>query len=77
MGKFFFKVEDNKDYPTIIQDANICAEDMASAIKQVKRELGVKRVCKIYLSNENFFDALLSNKKHAERFVEIYKMEER
>ena len=54
MDKFYFKVEDNKDYPTIIQDANICAEDMASAIKQVKRELGVKRVCKIYLSNENF-----------------------
>lgn len=76
MEKFFYKVENNKDYPDILQAANIDAANMAEAVKKVKRELGVKRLAKIYLSEENYFDALLSNKKHAEQFVEIYKMEE-
>ena len=72
MKKYTVAVTDNRNYPNTIWETSIYAPNMAEAIKQAKHECCVKRVVKIYEKSENFYSALLSNRRFRERFLEIY-----
>lgn len=65
-------ITDNRNYPNTLWEAKIYAPNMIEAINQAKHECCVKRVLKIYENSENFYSALLSNRRFRERFLEIY-----
>lgn len=63
MKKFFVTVTNGKNYPDLAADWSVNATTMEEAIKLAKRNLGRKRVAKIYEKTDKEFHALLSNKK--------------
>ena len=75
MKNFLARVTNNRDYPDTLSEFEFRAPDMAAAVKFALHNEGYKRPAKIYETNENFFSALLSNKKFAETFIDIYDME--
>ena len=76
MKKFLARVTDNRNYPNTLSEFEFHAPDMADAVKFALHNEGYKRVAKIYEKSENFFSALLSNKKGSETFIDVYGMEE-
>ena len=75
MKKFHARVTDNCNYLNTLSEFEFRAPDMAAAIKFALHNEGYKRPAKIYEKGENFYSALLSNKKFAETFIDIYFME--
>lgn len=76
MKKFLARVTDNRNFPNTLSEFEFHAPDMAAAIKFALHNEGYKRVAKIYEKSEIIYSALLSNKKFAETFIDIYSMEE-
>lgn len=76
MKKFLARVTDNRNFPNTLSEFEFHAPDMAAAIKFALHNEGYKRVAKIYEKTSSVYSALLSNKKFAETFIDIYSMEE-
>lgn len=76
MKKFLARVTDNRNFPNTLSEFEFRAPDMATAIKFALHNEGYKRVAKIYEKTSSVYSALLSNKKFAETFIDIYSMEE-
>lgn len=76
MKKFLVRVTDNRKFPNALSEFGFRAPDMAAAIKFALHNEGYKRPAKIYAKTSSVYSALLSNKKFAEKFVDIYDVEE-
>lgn len=75
MKNFLARVTDNRNYPNTLSEFEFRAPDMAAAIKFALHNEGYKRVAKIYEKDETSFEALLSNKRFKDTFIDIYDME--
>lgn len=76
MAKFLIRLTDIRNYPNTLNEFEFRAPDMTAAIKFALHNEGCKRPAKIYAKGEIIYSALLSNKKFAEKFIDIYYMEE-